>query len=118
DPPRSIALVHGIPPALIHDVSVRFPAVYRSYARGAASPTALLQTIDMSHARSFYLPLAIEKAPGRRGPGASFRRRAGSGARAIADEESVVAVYGDLPPEILIVAEREHLLPPLLEVGI
>src|SRR5207302_1959100 len=41
-----------------------------------------------------------------------------SGARAIADQEAVIGVFGHLPPQILVVAEGERRFPALLEIRI
>src|SRR4249920_2292565 len=40
-----------------------------------------------------------------------------SGPCAVADQEIVIRVFGDAPPQILIVAERQHRVPDFLEVG-
>src|ERR1700716_2400030 len=41
-----------------------------------------------------------------------------SGAGAIAGQEAVVAIFGDLPPQVLIVAKSERRFPRLLEIRI
>src|ERR1044072_2467952 len=45
-----------------------------------------------------------------------IRRLGRSDPRAVADHEGIVGVFGDLPPQILVIAERERRLPDLLEV--
>src|SRR5437588_12366778 len=59
------------------------------------------------------------KNPGARGSGVALSdEKPPSDARAVADQVGVVGVFGDLPPQILVVAERQGRLPDLLEIGI
>src|SRR2546421_3483101 len=59
------------------------------------------------------------KKPGATTPGLPILRlRTRSGARARPDHEGVVGVFGDLPPEIFVVSERQDRVPDLLVVGI
>src|SRR6266550_6250008 len=59
------------------------------------------------------------KKPGATTPGLPIlRRRTRSGARARPDHEGVVGVFGDLPPEIFVVAEGDDRVPDLLVIGV
>src|SRR6185436_1648146 len=62
-------------------------------------------------------PKPIKKEPGAVPPRASFFITAlsRSGPRTGADHEGVVGVFGDLPPQIFVVPEGEHVVVHLLE---